>query len=190
MYSVSVYDMHIQNDILTILDAQGAQTTSNAGETQHRGVELSAGAMLTHDLRLDAAYSSSKQNYVEWVIPVAGQNVSYAGKTIETAPHTLANMLLSYSPNVLNGGRFAVEWSKTGEYYGDPENTQMYHGFDLWALHGNYMVRNIGELFLRVTNLTNEKYAEVATYNAFNKWQYTPGTPRSVFLGLRYNWQK
>ena len=190
MYSVSVYDMHIQNDILTILDAQGAQTTSNAGETRHRGVELSAGAMLTHDLRLDAAYSSSKQNYVEWVIPVAGQNVSYAGKTIETAPHTLTNILLSYSPNVLNGGRFAVEWSKTGEYYGDPENTQMYHGFDLWALHGNYMVRNIGELFLRVTNLTNEKYAEVATYNAFNNWQYTPGTPRSVFLGLRYNWQK
>jgi outer membrane receptor protein involved in Fe transport len=190
MYSMSVYDMHIENDILTILDAQGAQTTSNAGETRHRGVELSAGAMITHDLRLDAVYSTSKQNYVEWVIPVAGQNVSYAGKTIETAPHTLANLLLSYSPNVLNGGRFAVEWSKTGEYYGDPENTQMYRGFDLWALHGNYMVRNIGELFLRVTNLTNEKYAEVATYNAFNKWQYTPGTPRSVFLGLRYNWQK
>ena len=190
MYSMSVYDMHIENDILTILDAQGAQTTSNAGETRHRGVELSAGAMITHDLRLDAVYSTSKQNYVEWVIPVAGQNVSYAGKTIETAPHTLANLLLSYSPNVLNGGRFAVEWSKTGEYYGDPENTQMYRGFDLWALHGNYMVRNIGELFLRVTNLTNEKYAEVATYNGFNKWQYTPGTPRSVFLGLRYNWQK
>ena len=43
---------------------------------------------------------------------------------------------------------------------------------------------------MRVTNVTNEKYSEVATYNAFNKWQYTPGTPRSVFAGLRYNWQK
>ena len=190
IYSMSVYDMHIQNDILTILDAQGAQTTSNAGETRHRGVELGAGAMITSELRLDAAYSTSKQTYEEWTIPVSGKNVSYAGKTIETAPHTLANLLLSYSPNVLNGGRLAVEWSKTGSYYGDPENTQTYEGFDLFSLHGNYMIRNIGELFVRVTNVTNEKYAEVATYNAFNKWQYTPGTPRSVFAGLRSNWQR
>ena len=190
LYSVSVYDMHIQNDILSILDAQGAQTTSNAGETRHRGVELSAGTMLTSQLRFDAAYSTSKQTYEEWTIPVSGKNVSYAGKTIETAPHTLANLLLTYSPNVLNGGRVAAEWSKTGQYYGDPENTQKYEGFDVVTLHGNYMIRNIGEFFVRVTNVTNEKYAEVATYNAFNKWQYTPGTPRSVFAGLRYNWQK
>jgi outer membrane receptor protein involved in Fe transport len=190
LYSVSIYDMHIQNDILTILDAQGAQTTSNAGETRHRGVEVSAGTMITSQLRFDAAYSTSKQTYEEWTIPVAGKNVSYAGHTIETAPHTLTNLLLTYSPNVLNGGRVAVEWSKTGQYYGDPENTQTYEGFDVFALHGNYMIRNIGEFFVRVTNLTNEKYAEVATYNAFNKWQYTPGTPRSVFAGLRYNWQK
>jgi outer membrane receptor protein involved in Fe transport len=190
MYSASIYDMRIQNDILTILDAQGAQTTSNAGETRHRGIELSAGTMLTSQLRFDAAYSTSKQTYEEWTIPVAGKNVSYAGKTIETAPHTLANLLLTYTPNVLNGGRVAVEWSHTGRYYGDPENTQTYDGFNLWALHGNYMIHNMGEFFVRVTNLTNVKYAEVATYNAFNEWQYTPGTPRSVFAGLRYNWQK
>ena len=42
----------------------------------------------------------------------------------------------------------------------------------------------------RHEDLFEELIAEVATYNAFNKWQYTPGTPRSVFLGLRYNWQK
>ena len=190
IYSMSVYDMHIQNDILTILDAQGSQSTSNAGETRHRGVELSAGTMLTSQLRFDAAYSTSKQTYEEWVIPVSGKNVSYAGNTIETAPHTLTNLLLSYSPTLLNGGRVAAEWSQTGKYYGDPENTQSYDGFDVVTLHGNYMIRNLGEFFVRVTNVTNEKYAEVATYNAFNKWQYTPGTPRSVFAGLRYNWQK
>jgi outer membrane receptor protein involved in Fe transport len=190
IYSLSVYDMRLQNDILSILDAQGAQSTSNAGETRHRGVEVSAGAMLLSNVRFDAAYSTSKQTYVEWVIPVGGQNVSYAGKTIETAPHTLANLLLTYTPNLLNGGRVAAEWSKTGQYYADPENTQVYDGFDVVTLHGNYMIRNLGEFFVRVTNVTNEKYSEVATYNAFNKWQYTPGTPRSVFAGLRYNWQK
>jgi outer membrane receptor protein involved in Fe transport len=53
--------MHIQNDILSALDAQGAQTTSNAGETRHRGVEVSGGTMITNQLRFDAAYSTSKQ---------------------------------------------------------------------------------------------------------------------------------
>jgi iron complex outermembrane recepter protein len=191
IYSAAVYDMHIKNDILSVLDAQGAQSTSNAGETRHRGIELSAGTMITSQLRFDAAYSTSKQTYEEWMIPVSGKNVSYAGKTIETAPHTLANLLLTYSPGVLNGGRVAAEWSQTGKYYADPENTQSYDGFNLVTLHGNYVLRNIGgEFFVRVTNVTNEKYSEVATYNAFNKWQYTPGTPRSVFAGLRYNWQK
>ena len=190
IYSVSAYDMRIQNDILSILDAQGAQTTSNAGETRHRGVEVSAGAMLLSTLRFDAAYASSKQTYEEWVNVVSGRNVSYTGKTIETAPHTLANLLLTYAPALFDGGRVAVEWSKTGRYYADPENTQEYEGFELVTLHGNYMIRNAGELFVRVTNLTNEKYSEVATYNAFNRWQYTPGTPRSVFAGVRYNWQR
>jgi outer membrane receptor protein involved in Fe transport len=190
MYSLSAYDMRIQNDILSILDQNGLQTTSNAGETSHRGVEASAGVMLLSTLRFDAAYSSTTQRYEEWVIPAGGQNVSYAGKTIEAAPHTLANLLLSYSPGLLNGGRVGIEWSKTGWYYADPENTQVYDGFQLWTLHGNYMIRNIGELFLRVTNLTDEKYAEVASYNAFNRWQYTPGAPRSVYAGLRYNWQR
>ncbi|MDF2774668.1 MAG: TonB-dependent receptor, partial [Geminicoccaceae bacterium] len=98
--------------------------------------------------------------------------------------------LLTYSPALLNGGRVAAEWSMTGRYYADPENTRAYDGFDLLSLHGNYMLRDVGELFVRVTNLTSEKYAEVATYNAFNGWQYTPGTPRSVFMGRRYHWKK
>jgi outer membrane receptor protein involved in Fe transport len=190
IYSLSAYDMRIEDDILTVLDAQGNRTTSNAGETRHRGVEASVGAMLTSRLRLDAAYSSSKQTYEEWSFIAGGRNVSYAGNTIETAPHTLANLLLTYSPALLDGGRVAVEWSHTGRYYGDPENTAVYDGFRLVTLHGNYMLRNVGELFVRVTNLTNERYAEVASYNAFNKWQYTPGAPRSVHAGLRYNWQR
>lgn len=190
LFSLSAYDMRIQNDILTVLDAQGAQTSSNAGETRHRGVEVGVGAMLLSALRLDAAYSSAKQTYAEWVIPVSGQNVSYGGKTVEAAPHTLANLLLTYSPTLLNGGRVAIEWSKTGRYYADPENTQVYDGFDVVTLHGNYMMRNLGELFVRVTNATNETYAEVATYNAFNKWQYVPGAPRSVYAGLRYRWER
>ena len=188
-FQLALYDMRVRNDILSVLDAQGVTTTSNAGETRHRGLELGAGVALASSLRLDAAYSSSSQRYVTWVIPVSGTNRSYAGNTIEQAPHTLANLLLTWHPHALNGGRLAAEWSSTGRYFMDAENTHSYGGFDLWTLHGNYMVRGLGELFARVTNLADQRYAELVSYTAFNKEQFTPGNPRMVYAGLRWSWQ-
>ena len=72
----------------------------------------------------------------------------------------------------------------------DPENTREYEGFDLLTVHGNYVVRGVGELFVRVVNLADEQYAEVASFNAAQGAQYTPGSPRTVFAGLRYTWQR
>ncbi len=190
LYQLSVYDMRIENDILSVLDPNGIRTSSNAGATRHRGIETALGAALPADLRLDVAYSSAKQTYVDWVIPVQNRNVSYAGRTIESAPHTLGNALLTWSPRLLNGGRFAAEWSHTGRYYMDPENTRTYDGFDVWTLHANYRVRRGGEVFARVTNLADKRYAELVTYNAFTREQFTPGNPRMVYAGLRWYWQQ
>lgn len=190
LYTLSAYDMRVENDILGILDAQGTATSSNAGETRHRGVEVGLGAALAPTLRLDVAYSTSKQTYVDWVIPVQGKNRSYAGNTMELSPHTLGNVLLTWTPRLLNGGRLAAEWSSTGRYYMDAENTHDYDGFDLWTLHANYHLRAGGELFARVTNLANARHAELVTYNAFNKEQFTPGNPRMFFAGMRWTWAR
>jgi outer membrane cobalamin receptor len=186
MYTLAWYDMKLKNDILSILDANGISTSSNAGETRHRGIEAALGAALATNLRIDLAWSRSTQTYEEWVIPVQGQNRSYAGNTIEQAPRTLGNALLTWSPPWLHGGRLATEWSHTGTYYMDPENTHQYDGFDLWTLHASHVLPGIGEVFGRLTNATNTKYAELVSYNAFNREQYTPGNPRMLFLGVRW----
>jgi len=188
-FQLALYDMRVHNDILSVLDAQGITTSSNAGETRHRGLELGAGIALARTLRLDVAYSSATQRYVTWVIPVSGTNRNYAGNTMEQAPHTLANLLLTWHPRALNGGRLAAEWSSTGTYYMDAENTHTYGGFDLWTLHANYMLHGFGEVFARVTNLADKRYAELVSYSAFNKEQFTPGNPRMVYAGLRWAWQ-
>lgn len=190
LYSVAVYDMRVRNDILSILDGAGVTTSSNAGETRHRGVEASMGAALLPLLRLDGAWSTATHTYEDWVIPVAGRNVSFAGHTMEQAPHTSGNLLLTWKPPLLNGGRVAVEWSHTGTYYMDAENTHTYGGFDLWTLHGNYRLHGGAEVFGRVANLADTRFAELVSYNAFNGEQYTPGNPRTVFAGLRWTWQR
>lgn len=189
-WQVAAYEMRVRNDILSVLDAQGIQTTSNAGATRHRGLEVSLSAALLADLRLDVAHSRASHQYERWVIPVGGQNRDYAGKTMEQAPDALTNVLLSWSPGALHGGRLAAEWSGTGRYYMDPENSHSYAGFALWTLHANYMLRGVGELFARVTNLANRRYAELVSYNAFSREQFTPGNPRMVFAGVRFTWER
>jgi outer membrane receptor protein involved in Fe transport len=189
VYALSAYDMRIENDILSILDEAGIRTSSNAGETRHRGVEFSLGAALTPVLRADVAWSSARQTYEQWDIIVGSRNVSYAGRSIEAAPRTLGNALLTWTPSLLRGGRLAAEWSHTGPYFMDAENTRKYGGFDLWTLHGNVYLGQAAELFARVTNLTDRRYAELATYAPFTGAQYTPGNPRMLFAGMRWSWQ-
>jgi outer membrane receptor protein involved in Fe transport len=139
-------------------------------------------------LRLDAAYSVSSQKYVEWV-PQAARGataaIDYSGKLIEQAPRDLASAQLTYSPKLLNGGRLGVEWSHTGRYAADPANTFFYEGYHLLSLSGNVILKRNAELFARLSNLTNSQYAELVSYDAFQKDQYTPGAPRSFYLGMR-----
>jgi iron complex outermembrane receptor protein len=190
-YQVSAYDMRVHDDIITYVTAQNTREATNAGSTRHRGVEVGASAALTSALRLDASYSVSKQTYVEWTPQAATATtpaVTYSGNLIEDAPSDLASMLLSYQAPALRGGRVALEWSHTGGYATDPANTHRYGGYELLALHLSGQIAPRTELFGRVSNLTNRAYAELVTYDAFQKDQLTPGAPRMVYVGVKTNW--
>jgi outer membrane receptor protein involved in Fe transport len=197
VYQLSAYDMAIQNDIITYTTPINTKEATNAGLTRHRGAEASAGLALTTATRLDVAWSVASHRYVSWTPqaarPAAGgkpatAEVSYAGNMIEQAPRGLGSVLLGYAPAVLEGGRVAIEWSHTGPYATDAANTHWYPGHDLLNLHVSAMVRPQAELFARVSNLMNRKYAELLAYDAFQKDQYTPGAPRAVYAGVRYGW--
>jgi outer membrane receptor protein involved in Fe transport len=187
VYQVSAYDMTLHDDILVFRRSQTERVATNAGETRHRGVEASAGIALVPRLRLDASYSVSRQTYVEWQ-PQPG--ASYAGNQIEVAPRELGNFLLTWTPPFLNDGRVAVEWSKTGRYALNPENTDFGGAYELLNLHFNANLRPNVELFARAINLLDRQYAELLTSDAFQGRQYTPGAPRSIYVGLRYGWQR
>ncbi|MFL5606992.1 MAG: TonB-dependent receptor [Gemmatimonadaceae bacterium] len=190
-YQLSAYDMRVHDDIITYVTAQNTREATNAGSTRHRGVELGASAALTSALRLDASYSVSKQTYVEWTPQAATATtpaVTYSGNLIEDAPSDLASVLLGYEASVLRGSRVALEWSHTGGYATDPANTHRYGGYELLTLHLSGRVTPRTELFGRVSNLANRAYAELVTYDAFQKDQLTPGAPRMVYVGIKTNW--
>jgi hypothetical protein len=45
-------------------------------------------------------------------------------------------------------------------------------------------------IFARVTNLTNRNYAEVVTYDPFQKEQFTRAAPRMVYAGAHFTWTR
>ncbi len=191
VYQLSAYDMRVADDIITFITAQNTRQATNAGRTRHLGVELGTSAALTSAVRLDASYSLSRQTYVEWTPQAATSSssaVSYSGNLIENAPADLGSVLLSWEAPLLRGGRAALEWSHTGGYEMDPANTHRYAGYELSNLYLSARVAPRTELFGRVTNLTDRAYAELATYDAFQKDQLTPGGPRMVYLGVETNW--
>jgi iron complex outermembrane recepter protein len=190
-YQISAYDMTIRDDIITYITAINTREATNAGRTRHHGVELGMGAALTSALRVDASYSISSQRYVEWTPQAASGSsaaVSYSGNLIEDAPRDLGNLFVSYAAPLLKGGRVALEWSHTGGYATDPANTHRYGGYELLNLHLSANVSPRTELFGRVSNLANRTYAELVTYDQFQKDQFTPGAPRSVYLGVKTSW--
>jgi outer membrane receptor protein involved in Fe transport len=194
VYQVAAYDMTIGDDIVTYTTETNSREASNAGRTRHRGVEASAGLAVTSALRLDVAWSVSSQRYVDWTPQAARPaangkaavaEVSYAGHAVELAPRDLGNVLLAFAPTWLNGARAEAEWSHTGGYATDPANTHSYGGYDQVNLRVSTQITPHTELFARVVNLTDRKYAELLSYDNFLKEQYTPGAPRSVVLGVR-----
>ena len=203
VYGLAAYDMTVSNDIITFVTPQNTRVATNAGRTRHRGVEGSLGAALMPNLRLDLSYSVSNQRYVSWTpqAPRTGvAGIDFSGRFIEGAPRDLANGLLTWSPRLAKGGRFAVEWSHTGRYWMDAANTRSvvagdtvarsYGGHEIFTLHGNVFLRPQLELFGRVVNALDRTHAEIVTYDAFNSEQYTPGSPRMIYAGVRYAWSR
>lgn len=187
VYQLSAYDMTIRDDIITYVRPDNQRVATNAGETRHEGIELSVGARLVPSLRLDASYSIAHQEYVRWA-PSAG--VDYDGKLIDVAPRDLASVLFTYSPALLRGGRVAAEWTHTGRYPMDPANTHYYGGHELFNVHANFFVAPAIQVFARAINLTDSRYAEIATYTAFQGSQYNPGSPRAIYAGVSYDWRR
>ena len=180
--SLSVYDMHKSDDIVSYQDATLQRRTVNAGSTRHRGTELALGLRFNDDWRADLAWSSARHTYEKWLI---SGTTDYSGKTMEAAPRYMGHLALAWTPALLNGGHVRLAWRHVGSYWHDPANTQKYDGHTLLGLQVRYPASEHWELYANAENLANKRYADTVggtdaapTYGA--------GQPRTVTAGVQY----
>lgn len=181
-YDLSTYHMVKRDDILTYQNPDGSRETMNAGETLHRGVELGLGVQLAPGLRAEGAWSWSRHSYEAWS-PRPGQDLS--GKEQEAAPRTMGNLLLNWAPVRLSGAGLALEWVHLGAYYTDPTNANRYGGHDLLNLRASAPVTSRLQLFARVNNLADVRYAERAAWTQARGEELAPGLPRTLYAGIQ-----
>jgi outer membrane receptor protein involved in Fe transport len=146
-------------------------------------VELGLGTEIAPKLRLDLAASYAKHRYRQWSTSTA----NYSGNQIENSPRLLANLRLTWQP--VKGTQAQLEWVGLGSYYLEATNLQgKYDGHRLFNARISAQLDQHWSCFARLTNLTDKRYADSASYSSTTAAMYSPGLPRAVYLGVQRTW--
>jgi outer membrane receptor protein involved in Fe transport len=185
-YDVSVYDMIKTDDILSYTFPDGHTEVMNAGRTTHRGIEVSLGAQMVPDFRLDVAYSYARHRFGEWSTT---DSVDLSGNEIPSAPRQIANVSATVTPSVWAGARFMAELQYLGAYWEDQADTHRYPGHALVNLHATAPIGRGFSVSARIMNLFDRRYAELANYTIARGEELAPGMPRRLYLSAEYDFQ-
>lgn len=183
-YEIALYQMNVTNDVVSYFDSSNIRNTTNAGETRHRGIEISAFGDITPELSYNLASSYSQQEYQNFGYQCGTLNCNYAGLDVGRAPKTIGNVSLRYEPNYVPDFGIEAEWVHLGSYFTDEKNTDKYDGHDLLNIRSDYAINKTVSVYANVLNVANTHYAFLAS-NGGTFTEYRPGLPLSVFGGLR-----
>lgn len=186
----ALYRLDGRDTIVNYTVTPGNSEIRNAGRTRSQGLEL--GLHYTAG-RFDARLSSTvaSHRYLQYRL---SSTLDYSGKTMPQAPSDISNIELGFKP--VPGMRVALEAVHQGKYWMDNANTVRYPGHALFNLRSNWQLASGWLLSVQVRNLADRRYADsasssysgIGSYSPNTQNQYTPGAPRSVMLGLAYNY--
>ncbi len=181
-YSLNAFFMK-KNDVL-FQDSNRQNIVG--GQTRHYGLEYDLSWSPHEQLILSANGSYARHSYDSTFFPLGTSSTAdIRGNDADTAPRQIhaARIAWLYSP----GGRLELEWQHMGRYYLDTGNAHEYQGHDLLHLRTQQDFGDSVHAALRVTNLTDENFADRADF-AFGSYRYFIGEPRSLYLEVGYSW--
>lgn len=185
---ISGYRMMKRDDIISFTNSEGLRISTNSGRTSHTGLEAGISLLTTAGLTLDAGYSYAIHRFEDWRTSSA-LGANFSGNEMPAAPRVMARASIAYEPSFAGGSGVRVEWVRLGAYWMDPANTVTYDGHGLIHVRATARLPAGFAVFGRLTNVTNERYADLASYNVFRGREYAPGLPRALFIGLEYQIQ-
>jgi len=177
-YTLAAYQMRKEEAIFQDADRQNISGAS----TRHEGLEASLDYLFAEDWYLQANATIARHRY-DSRVNLLGSSGDIKGNDIDTAPRHLGSGRLGWNFSAL--GTAEVEVIYLGSHYLEPDNEHKYDGHTLLNLR---ILGTLGERWwasLRLTNLTDEDYAERADYG-FGSYRYFVGQPRGAYLEVGY----
>ncbi|PHS16835.1 MAG: TonB-dependent receptor [Kangiella sp.] len=151
------------------------------GQTKHRGVEARIDYLINDSFNFSINGSLATHQYVS--DQLLGE-ININGNDIDTAPKRFGSAQLQWA--VSDSLNTELEWVHQGGYFTDAENLHKYEGHDLINLRVNWETDHDWQVFARIDNLLNKKYATRADYTFFTEERYFPGVRRSFFVGVQW----
>lgn len=180
-YEVAAFVMNFSNQVVTG-NSDPSLSQSNAGKTEHRGMEFMLGYQLGGGFSLDSNAT--------WVPTSEFKTGDNAGNRLPYAPKFIANLALTYQWEQLTA---AISAHHRGEQYGDPSNREDIPANAAGGIWGGLMPSytvldvtaqyNLAEgisVFGAVKNLTDKRYITGLRQGIY------VGPARSFELGVRY----
>ena len=155
----------------------------SGGRTTHRGVEYELSFQPVPHWSAAIAGTWARHRYDFNALVDGGERI-VAGLDVDTAPRSLNNFRLGWSPHPRFGAQLEVV--QVGSYFVDASNTRSYPGH--WLAN----VRVTGQLgagwraTLRLDNLADRAYADRADF-AQGDYRYFPGAGRRAQLQVEYS---
>ena len=149
------------------------------GKIKSAGVELEGQWTLgRHTLGFATTYARHQYDFDR---AADGRETIESGNDIDTAPRWIGN--LRWGTELSAQWRQELEVVYVGEHYVNAANTADYDGHQVLNWRLQWQVNEGTELFARVINVLDERYADRADF-AFGSFRYFPAMPRQLYLGV------
>lgn len=188
-YDAAIYHMIVKDDIVSYIDTiSGDRKVTNAGETEHQGIEIGLNGDITKEWGFRTAWSFNNQEYKDYtaLFGFPTTQINYSGNDVGKSPNTIGNLAIQYRPSYIPNTQLEIEWEHVGEYYTDETNTQEYSGHDLINLRASHDINDKVELYGRVMNIADKLYSTYTSNQVgSSNIQYRPGLPRTFYFGVK-----
>lgn len=177
-FEIAMYYMDIADTITRYKDG-ATEYYDNGGTTINKGVEVSLQKTFNPQWSSKVAFSRSFHHFEN--------DATYGNEELASAPNNKLNLRVFYQPQAVSGLSLMAEGTYLSEYWMDHSHTKSYAGYKVYNLKANYDVNKQWRVFAKLDNVTDERYAESASF-AYGKEKYTPAAPRQIFVGVDAKW--
>lgn len=188
-WAAALFRTQTRDEIVAAENAGGRATYQNAGRTRRQGMELSATAWLTRQLKLEAALTLLDARLRDGFCDARGGCIA-AGRRIAGTARSQVYLALDWRP--AQDWSLGLDWRQVGRVAANDDNSVHAPGYGVAGLSVGHAMR-LGawtlNAFARLDNLADRKYVGSVIVNEANGRYYEAAPGRQWMAGMNLAYQ-